>query len=183
VKKSDSEIGPISQIAGLHQQYGDAFVDVPAVNIPSGEPGKSKPSECQLYHSEDANVSPPEVNCLYSVINRRSAVALLPFVFMVGNPRECRIRDGRCWGHYSSATTGERLYCLTQMVIFNTSGVRNAQLTCASLARRARTHFDSVALLFVRALRSLHQTYTRKCLNWRHNVILSSHFLLKTSPA
>lgn len=82
----------------------------------------------------------------------------------------------------------ERLYCLTQMVIFNTSGVRNVQLTvkpgpaCAcSLARHAPTHLNSVVALFlVRALRSLHQAYTRRCLNWRRNDILSSHFLLKT---
>lgn len=57
VKKSDSEIGPICQIAGLHQQYSNVFVDIPAVNIPSGEPGKLKPSECQLYDSQDTKVT------------------------------------------------------------------------------------------------------------------------------
>lgn len=62
--------------------YRDILIDIPAVNISSGEPGKSNEYRSLCHDSQD--YQPPEVSCLYSVISRRSAVALLePFEFMV----------------------------------------------------------------------------------------------------
>lgn len=49
---------------------------IPAVNMPSGEPGNDK-SATHTIRWPERSVIPPEVSCLYSVIRRRSAVAVL----------------------------------------------------------------------------------------------------------
>lgn len=49
---------------------------IPAVNMPSGEPGNDK-SATHTIRWPERSVIPPEVSCLYSVIRRRNAVAVL----------------------------------------------------------------------------------------------------------